>query len=322
MADHALQPVAAEQIVAELRPHLFAIAYRMLGSVGDAEDVVQEAFLRYQREVARGATVDSPRAFLTTVVTRLAIDELRSARARRESYFGPWLPEPILTAGQPGAIERAERSDSLSLSFLVLLETLSPVERAVFLLREVFDYDYDEIAAIVEKTAVNCRQIFARARQRINERKPRFQATPEAQQELAERFFDAVENGRLPQLINFLAVDAAFYGDGGGKARGLPRPVHGSRNVGRLLASFLARYHALSGRLQRAQVNGQPGALFFDSAGRLVSVWALEIADGAIRTIRSIINPDKLDHLGYPLSALARGEASAAEAHEPRELRG
>jgi hypothetical protein len=243
---------------------------------------------------------------LTTVTTRLAIDRLRSARLQRETYVGPWLPEPLLTSTEPNPAELAEMADSLEMSFLILLETLSPVERAVFLLREVFAYGYEEIAEIVDKSEANCRQIFARARKRIDEGKPRFEATRQQQQELSDRFFDAVEHGELDGLVAFLSADVAFYGDGGGKGRGLPEPVFGRQRVNRLLSSFFRRYHGIGARMRRAQLNGQPGVLAFDSDGKLINVFSLDIADGAIQTIRSIINPDKLAHLGYPLSDLAR----------------
>jgi RNA polymerase sigma-70 factor (TIGR02957 family) len=292
----------------DLRPLLFSIAYRMLGSAGDAEDVVQEAYLRFQRSTAEGAAIDSPRAFLTTVTTRLAIDHLRSARARRETYFGPWLPEPLLTSPEPDAAELAETADSLSISFLVLLETLSPVERAVFLLREVFDYGYPEIGEVVDRSEANCRQIFARARKHIDEGKPRFEATRREQEELAARFVDAAEKGELARLVEFLAADVAFYGDGGGKGRGLPKPVFGRDRVGRLLTSFFRGYEEIGARMERAWINGQPGLLAFDSEGRLINVFSLDVAGGLIQTFRSIINPDKLEHLGYPLSPLAMAD--------------
>jgi RNA polymerase sigma-70 factor (TIGR02957 family) len=292
----------------ELRPLLFSIAYRMLGSVGDAEDVVQEAFLRAERAEAEGQRIESRKAFLTTVTTRLAIDQLRSARARRETYFGPWLPEPLVTSTEPDAAEHAEMADSLSISFLVLLETLSPVERAVFLLREVFDYGYDEIAEIVGKSEANCRQIFARARKRIDEGKPRFEADRRQQQELATRFLDAVENGELDRLVDFLAADVVFYGDGGGKGRGLPKPVYGRPRVDRMLRSFFPRYRAVGATMRRADINGQPGVLFLDAEGRLINVFSFDVAGGAIQALRSVINPDKLGHLGYPLSPLATGD--------------
>jgi RNA polymerase sigma-70 factor, ECF subfamily len=290
----------------ELRPLLFSIAYRMLGSVSDAEDVVQEAFLRAERAEAEGAEIASRKAFLTTVATRLAIDQLRSSRARRETYVGPWLPEPLLTSTEPDAAEHAEMADSLSMSFLVLLETLSPVERAVFLLREVFEYGYDEIAEIVGKSEANCRQILARARKRIDEGKPRFEADRRQQQELATRFLDAFEKGEVDALVDLLAADVVFEGDGGGKGRGISRPVYGQQRVTRLLASFAPRYRSVRARVQIAEVNGRPGALFFDADDRLINVFAFEMAGGAIQTVRSIINPDKLAHLGYPLSDLGR----------------
>jgi RNA polymerase sigma-70 factor (ECF subfamily) len=290
----------------ELRPLLFSIAYRMLGSVGDAEDVVQEAYLRAERAQADGTRIKSRRAFLTTVTTRLAIDELRSARARRETYVGPWLPEPLLTSTEPDAGEHAEMADSLSMSFLVLLETLTPVERAVFLLREVFEYGYDEIAEIVGKSEANCRQILTRARRRVDEGKPRFAADRRQQEELARRFLEAFEEGNVDGLVELLAADAVFVGDGGGKGRGISRPVYGREDVTRLLVSFLPRYRSASATVRLGEVNGQPGALFFDADERLVNVFSFEVADGAIQGVRSVINPDKLAHLGYPLSPLAR----------------
>ena len=292
----------------ELRPLLFSIAYRMLGSVGDAEDVVQEAYLRAERAQADGTRIESRRAFLTTVTTRLAIDELRSARARRETYVGPWLPEPLLTSTEPDAAEHAEMADSLSMSFLVLLETLTPVERAVFLLREVFEYGYDEIAEIVGKSEANCRQILARARKRIDEGRPRFEADRRQQEELARRFLEAFEEGDVDGLVELLAADAVFVGDGGGKGRGISRPVYGREPVTRLLLSFLPRYRSASATVRLGEVNGQPGALFFDAEERLVNVFAFGVAEGAIQAVRSVINPDKLAHLGYPLSPLARRE--------------
>jgi RNA polymerase sigma-70 factor (ECF subfamily) len=292
----------------ELRPLLFSIAYRMLGSVGDAEDVVQEAFLRAERAEAEGTHIESRKAYLTTVTTRLAIDELKSARARRETYVGPWLPEPLLTSTEPDAAEHAEMADSLSISFLVLLETLSPVERAVFLLREVFDYGYEEIAEVVGKSEANCRQILVRARKRIDEGRPRFEADRRRQEQLAHRFLEAFEEGDVDGFVELLADDVVFVGDGGGKGRGISRPVYGRRSVIRLLSSFLPPFRAAGARVRLGEVNGQPGALFFDAENRLVNVFSFEIADGAIQAVRSVINPDKLGHLGYPLSPLARRE--------------
>lgn len=291
------------------RPQLFSIAYRMLGTVADAEDVVQEAFLRLERARQEGTVVKSRRAFLITVTTRIAIDQLRSARAQRESYFGPWLPEPLVTSTEPDAAEVAELSDSLSLSFLVLLETLTPVERAVFLLREIFDYAYEEVAEIVDKSEANCRQILARARRRLDQGRPRFEVDRERQRELADRALDAFENGEMDQLVGLLAADVAFYGDGGGKGQGLPRPICGAESVGRLLLSAHERYARVGASIHRTTINGAPGTLNLDAEGRLINVFIFEIADGLIQAIRSIINPDKLGHLGYPLSDLGRSAA-------------
>ena len=297
---------ASEPAYEQERPLLFSIAYRMLGTVADAEDVVQEAFLRLERARLEGTHVESPRGVLITVTTRLAITELRSARARRESYVGPWLPEPLVTTTEPGPAEIAEMSDSLSMSFLLLLETLSPVERAVFLLREVFDYPYDEIAEIVDKTEVNCRQILARARSRVKEGKPRFEADRAQGQELVRRFLDAFERGEINQLVEYLAADVVLVGDGGAKGQGLPRPIYGRDRVGRLLRAGSDRLSEAGARLEPASINGEPGALNFDADGRLINVFAFEIAEGRIQTIRSIINPDKLAHLGFPVSDLVR----------------
>lgn len=199
-------------------------------------------------------------------------------------------------------------ADSLSLSFLVLLETLSPVERAVFLLREVFDYGYDEIAQIVQRSEANCRQIFARARKRVDEGKPRFEVTRPQHEELANSFLEAVERGELTRLVDLLAADVVFYGDGGGKGRGLPKPVFGRDRVARMLLGFFQRYEPIGARMQRVEVNGQPGILAFDAQDRLINVLALDPAGGVIQTVRSIINPDKLTHLGYPLSDRARAD--------------
>ena len=293
---------------AELRPLLFSIAYRMLGTVGDAEDVVQEALLRLARARAEGTAIESPRAFLTTVTTRLSIDQLRSARVKRETYFGPWLPEPLLTAPEREPAEVAEMADSLALSFLVLLETLSEVERAVYLLREVFDYGYDEIAQIVERSEVNCRQIFTRARKRIEDGKPRFEVDRSSQREVASRFAAALREGEVEQALSALAPDVVFYGDGGGIGRGLPRPIYGRDRVGRLMAAFAREGLEIIASIEPAEVNGQPGTLNFDAEGRLINVFVFEIAERQVQAIRSIINPEKLAHLGYPLSPVARRE--------------
>jgi RNA polymerase sigma-70 factor (TIGR02957 family) len=279
----------------ELRPLMFAIAYRMLGSVMEAEDVIQEAFLRLHRDTTEAA---SPEAYATTVTTRLAIDHLRSARLRREQYVGSWLPEPLLTTGEefdPAA--RAETGDSLSVAFLVVLERLSPVERAVFLLRDVFEYEYDEIAAIVGKSPQNCRQILVRARAHIERARPRFTVSPSARDALAERFFAACRDGDLPGLERLLAEDVAFQGDGGGKAPAVRKPVLGRIQVARFMLGLVRQARRNELLVEPVVVNGQPGARIADAEGRTLSVLALDIADGQVRGIYNILNPDKLRHL-------------------------
>ena len=283
----------------ELRPAAFAIAYRMLGSVSEAEDVVQEAFLRLHRMLREGERVESPRAYLSTVVTRLCIDQLRSARARRERYVGEWLPEPLLASDEADPARHAEVADSLSLAFLVLLESLSPEQRAAFLLREVFDYPYDQIARIVGKSEDNTRQLVTRARRQVQEGRPRFEASRERREVLARRFFAAAVDGELEALEELLAHDVVLHGDGGGKAPALAHPVHGRAKVARtLLAWFRAGARIGGVSLEAAEVNGQPGALLFDPEGRLVTVLSVDVADGQVQAIRSIVNPDKLRHLG------------------------
>jgi RNA polymerase sigma-70 factor (ECF subfamily) len=282
----------------ELRPLLFSIAYGMLGSVGEAEDVVQEAFLRFHRVVAEGEEITSPKAYLSAVTTRLSIDQLRSARVRRETYVGEWLPEPLLTDPAPGPAEHAATADSLSMSLLVLLETLSPVERAVFLLREVFDYGYDEVARVVGKSEANSRQLYVRARRHIDEGKPRFDASREQRDELARRFFAAAEEGDVEALEQMLADDVVVYGDGGGKAPSWPHPIVGPHRVSRLMAGVFAQLSDFGATWRLAELNGQPGVMFLDAEGRIGSVMSVDVADGVIQTIRGIVNPDKLAHLG------------------------
>jgi RNA polymerase sigma-70 factor (ECF subfamily) len=295
----------AAEAYADLRPLLFSIAYRMLGSVAEAEDIVQEAFLRYQRALETSASIESPRAYLSAVTTRLAIDHLRSARARKETYVGEWLPEPLLTDfGASDGARHAEDADSLSMAFLLLLERLSPVERAVFLLHDVFDYDYSEVAAIVDRSEENCRQLAVRARRHIEEHKPRFEASREARDQLAARFFDAIGAGDMNGLLELLAADVVLYGDGGGKvAGGWPRPIFGRGRVARLLAGFGPRARELGITFRPTEVNGQPGAMSFDQSGRLINVLTLDIAEGQVQAVRSVINPEKLGHLG-PLADL------------------
>jgi RNA polymerase sigma-70 factor (ECF subfamily) len=288
------------QLLDELRPGAFAIAYRMLGSVSEAEDVVQEALLRVHQALDAGEQIASPRAFVATVTTRLAINELRSARARRERYVGEWLPEPIITDGQDDPAQHAETADSLSLAMLVLLESLSPEQRAVLLLHDVFDYGYPEITAIVGKSEDNVRQLATRARRHVKQRRPRFHTTREQRDELAQRFFAAVEQGDLAGLEALLAHDVELTGDGGGKVPTLARTLRGRNRVARTLINGIrqatARLPGVS--LRPVEVNGGPGALFLDPQQRLIGVWALDIADGQITSISSIVNPDKLTHLG------------------------
>jgi RNA polymerase sigma-70 factor, ECF subfamily len=288
-------PEAKRKAVYEnLRPLLFSIAYRMVGSASDAEDIVQEAFLRFHRESSEGTEIESPKAWLSTVTTRLAINHVQSARVRRESYFGTWLPEPLLTDTESDGGRHADTADSLSMAFLVLLESLGPIERAVFLLREVFDYDYDEIAAVVGKSEDNCRQIAVRARRQVEAKKPRFEASRKKREELSRRFFDAVLAGDTEGLIGLLAADVVAYGDGGGKAPAFPRPVYGREKVTRL---FLRAKRLDVASVHPVEVNGQPGALLFDPEGRLVVVVSLDIADGLVQTVRAVSNPEKLQHL-------------------------
>ncbi len=288
-----------ERLLDELRPASFAIAYRMLGSVAEAEDVVQEALLRVHRALEGGEQIASPRAFTATVTTRLAINELRSARARRERYVGEWLPEPIITDSLDDPARHAETADSLSLAMLVLLESLSPEQRAVLLLHDVFDYPFAEIAAIVGKSEDNTRQLAARARQHVEQRRPRFQTTREQQEELAARFFEAAEQGDLAGLEALLASDVQLTGDGGGKVPALARTLHGRNRVARTLINWVRLAARLPGvSLRPVEVNGGPGALYLDAQQRLIGVMALDIAGGQIRAIRSIVNPDKLAHLG------------------------
>ena len=299
-----------EQVYRELRPYAFAIAYRMLGTVSEAEDVVQDAFLRVGE--ASDAEIRSPRAYLATVTTRLAIDVLRSSRARRESYVGPWLPEPLLDDGALDGASIAETADSLSMAFLVLLESLSPLERAAFLLHDVFGYDYPQIAVILGKNETNCRQIVSRSRRRVQEAQPRFEVSREQRDRLAERFFDACQGRDMDGLVALLAEDAVFYGDGGSKGNGVNRPINGRVPIVKMLLGWFGQGQRLGIRAEPVWINGQPGALFRDPQNRLINVISLDILDGTIQTVRSIINPDKLAHLG-PLSPIGRRSQEAGD---------
>jgi len=272
------------------RRRLFAIAYRMLGSVAEAEDAVQEVFLRWER--APDGEVRSAQAYLTTLVTRLCIDRLRSARAQRESYVGAWLPEPLLTEQSPEAGGAAALEETLSMAFLVLLESLNPVERAVFLLREVFEYDYPEVARIVGKSEANCRQIARRAREYVASRRPRFEASAERKEQLVRRFAQACGSGDLPGLIALLDQDITLWADGGGKAIAALNPIHGGESVARFLLGVLRKFGG--GRVvYPAELNGQPGFLSYEE-GRVVAATLLDVGEGRILGIRIIRNPDKL----------------------------
>jgi RNA polymerase sigma-70 factor, ECF subfamily len=308
-SDGAGRSRATTEAFLDLRPLLFSIAYRMLSSVSEAEDAVQDAFVRYQEATRDGVEIGSPKAYLSAVVTRLCIDRLRSAPKRRETYVGEWLPEPLLTdslTSDPAA--HAEQADSLSMAFLLVLERLSPVERAVFLLRDVFGYGYDEIATIVDKSEANCRQLATRARRHVKAGKPRFEASEEQRDRLADRFFAAFQDGDMDGLVAMLADDVVVYGDGGGKAPQWMRPIVGADRVARLFVGMsgdLRRYGIV---VEPQEVNGQPGAVLRTADGELTNVFALDIVDGVVQTIRSVINPDKLRHIGQPadLRALRR----------------
>jgi RNA polymerase sigma-70 factor (ECF subfamily) len=296
----------ASDLYGELRPRAFAIAYQMLGSVGEAEDVVQEAFLRLHKTLQRDEEITSPRAYIATLVTRLAIDQLHSARVRRERYVGEWLPEPVVT--DPTPAEHAEIIDSLSLAFLVLLESLSPQQRAAFLLREVFEYPYPEVAEIIGTDVDSARHLVSRARTNLREKRPRYYASRHQRAELAQRFFAAAEQGDLQGLEALLAQDVAMHADGGGKVPAAARPVIGRVRVARTLLAGMSVLARRGVRLEVTEVNGQPGAVALDAQDRLVGVVGLDIAEGQIQTIHSIANPDKLQHLerAGDLSALLR----------------
>jgi len=276
------------------RPLLFAIAYRMVGGVMDAEDIVQDAYLRWQR---RDETdVQAPRAYLSAIVTRLSIDHLRAAHTQRETYTGTWLPEPIVTERGPDMEDTAMLHESLSMAFLVLLESLTPDERAIFLLHDVFAYDFHEIAAIVGKSEANCRQIARRARQQIQDRRPRFDPSPERQQQLTQQFITACTNGDLSGLLATLAHDVTFWADGGGKARAPLRPITGADRVATFILGILRNVPDTI-EVRSATVNGQPGFLFL-LEGAVYAVLAFDIVDGRIQAIHAVANPDKLRTIG------------------------
>lgn len=277
----------------QYRGYLFSIAYRMLGSVMDAEDMVQETYLRWQR--VDQTAVDAPKSYLATIITRLCIDHLQSARMRRESYIGPWLPEPLLREKVPQTEGVAALADSLSIAFLVLLESLTPVERAVFLLREVFDFEYRQIARIVEKSETNCRQIASRARRHVRANRPRFDTSPQEQQQILFTFTQALADGDLSGLMALLAEDAVQYSDGGGQVAAARRPIIGADKVARFWLG-LTRQAPEDATVQFTQANGQP-ALFLIVNGRSYAVVVFDVQNGRIQNIYTVVNPQKLQHL-------------------------
>ncbi|MFG3034558.1 RNA polymerase sigma-70 factor [Streptomyces sp. NPDC048253] len=297
----------------ELRPLLFSIAYRILGSVGDAEDAVQETWLRFE---ASPTEPRSAKAFLSAVVTRLSIDVLRSARVRREEYVGHWLPEPLLSDPYEDPARSAELADSVSVAALLLLERLSPLERAVFVLREVFAFGFPEVAVAVGRSEAACRQLVVRARRHMAEGRPRFAADRREREELASGFFDALREGDVAGLQKLLAADVAMVGDGGGKAPQLARAVIGAGNVARVLAAASVLVARIDVTFEPHEINGEPGAIFRDRDGRVLHTLALDVVQGRIQAVRLVINPDKLGHLGPVADAWAL-DREARQARRP-----
>jgi RNA polymerase sigma-70 factor (ECF subfamily) len=280
----------------ELRPLLFSIAYRLLGSVSEAEDAVQETWLRWESSPTPPA---STKAFLSAVVTRISIDVLRSARVRRETYVGPWFPEPLLADPYQDPERAAELADSLSMAALLLLERLSPLERAVFVLRDVFGFGFPEIASAVERSEAACRQLAVRARRHMDAGRPRFEADRAERDVLASRFFDAFSEGDVDSLQELLAADVRMVSDSGGKApQWGTTGITGADKVARLLVSLVAPFAQIGGTVEPHDLNGQPGAILRDRDGKVINTWTLDILDGHVQTIHTVINPDKLTHVG------------------------
>ena len=299
----------------ELRPLLFAIAYRILGSVAEAEDAVQETWLRYESSSTQPT---STKAFLSAVVTRLSIDMLRSARVRRETYVGQWFPEPLLTDPYDDPARSAELADSVSMAALLLLERLTPLERAVFVLREVFGFGFPEIASAVGRSEAACRQLAARARRHMDAGRPRFEADRREREELAARFFDALREGDIDGLTELLAADVEMVADGGGKAPALARSVFGADNVARVLVSVFPLLVKIDARVEPRALNSQPGAIIRDRDGKVVGTLTLDMLGGHIQTIRSVANPDKLEHVGPVADAWAIAR-EVKQARRPRD---
>jgi RNA polymerase sigma-70 factor (ECF subfamily) len=277
-----------------LRPLLFSIAYRILGTVGEAEDAVQEAWLRFETAPQPA----SPKAFLSAVVTRIAIDVLRSARHRREEYVGTWFPEPLLTDPYEDPERAAELADSVSMAALLLLERLSPAERAVFVLHEVFGFGFPEVATALERSEAACRQLAVRARAHMAAGRPRFEADRREREELAGRFFDAFRDGDVDALRELLAADVHMLGDSGGRAPQWGKGIFGADNVARTLAAMVGSFGRIGVAFEPHEVNGRPGAVFRDRGGRVLNTWSLDVAEGRIQSIRAVLNPEKLGHVG------------------------
>lgn len=290
-----MTPGISDEELEAVRNRGFGVAYRMLGSVAEAEDVAQEAVLRYARTAEK---IDQPAAWITTAATRLSIDVLRSARVRREAYVGPWLPEPLIeeTTAGPGA--QIEMADSISQAFLAVLERLTPVERAAYLLREIFDYEYAEVAQIVERSEDNARQLVARARKHLEASRPRFDPDEALRDELLKRFLAAAEVGDLEGLEQLLAEDAAMYSDGGGKVVAARKPLFGAARIARVIAK-LTRKRQRRGPFdtQLVKVNGQPGRILRAEDGSVSDILSIDVVEGRIQTVRVIRNPDKLAHI-------------------------
>jgi RNA polymerase sigma-70 factor (ECF subfamily) len=288
-------PAISDEELTAARDRGFGVAYRMLGSVTEAEDVAQEALLRLARIED---TIDEPAAWITTAATRISIDVLRSARARRESYVGPWLPEPLIEDAAPGPADQVEMTDSVSQAFLVMLERLTPVERAAFLLREVFAYEYREIGGIIDRSETATRQLVTRARKHVEASAPRFDPDEALRDELFDRFLAAAEQGDVEGLEEILAEDAALYSDGGGKATAARRPLFGRARVATVIAQ-LSRKQRRRGpfEVQRVRVNRQPGRILRTADGAIWDVLSIDVVDGRIQAVRVMRNPDKLAHV-------------------------
>jgi RNA polymerase sigma-70 factor (ECF subfamily) len=289
-----------EDLYREMRGRLFGIAYRLLGSAAEAEDVVHDAFVRLANARAGGVAVDSPAGFLVTATTRIGIDRLRSARVRREQYPGQWLPEPVVEVADDDPAGRVEAADSISLAFLLVLERLGPVERAVFVLRDVFDYDYDEVGQVVDRSPESCRQIALRARRHVGEGRQRYAVDPAQRDAVADRFARVWEDADLSGLLELLAPEVVLTGDGGGKAPALPRPLAGAERVARALVGFARVMHEHGLVARATTLNGDAGVFAVDVAGEVRAALALELGPQGVLAVRSQVNPHKLGHLSAP----------------------